>query len=70
MNWAFIMSLAPLQEQDMDYSEPLEIHRPGGMIINQKEKIPDQPPTICDPDHLISIVADKRLLVTATRQCT
>ena len=41
------------------------ICRPGGMIINPRENIADQPPTICDPGHLILMVAEKRLLMTA-----
>ena len=41
------------------------IRRPGVMIINPRADIADQPPTICDPGHLISMVAEKRLLVTA-----
>ena len=41
------------------------IRRPGGMIINLRENIADQPPTICDLGHLISMVAEKRLLMTA-----
>ena len=35
------------------------------MIINPRANIDDQPPTIRDPVHLISMVAKKRLLVTA-----
>ena len=41
------------------------IRRPGGMITNPRENITDKPPTIFDPCHLISIVAKKRLLMTA-----
>ena len=37
----------------------------GGMINNLRANISDQPPTIRDPGHLISMVADKRLLMTA-----
>ena len=33
------------------------IFRPGGMIINPRANIDDQPPTICDSDHFISMVA-------------
>ena len=40
------------------------IRRPGRRIINPRENISDQPPTIRDPDHLISMVAEKRLLMT------
>ena len=40
------------------------IRHPGGMIINPRANIADRPPTICDPGHLISMVAEKRLLVT------
>ena len=36
----------------------------GGMIINPRANISDQPPTIRDPGHLISMVAEKRLLMT------
>ena len=35
------------------------------MVINPRDNIADQPPTIRDPGHLISVVAEKRLLVTA-----
>ena len=41
------------------------ICRPGGMIINLRASIADQTPTIRDPDHLILMVAEKRLLVTS-----
>ena len=40
------------------------IHCPGGMIINLRANIADQSPTICDPCHLILMVAEKHLLVT------
>ena len=35
------------------------------MIINLRASIADQTPTIRDPDHLILMVAEKRLLVTS-----
>ena len=41
------------------------IRRPGGMIINSRANITDQPPTINDPGHLISMVSKKRPLMTA-----
>ena len=41
------------------------IRRPGGMIINLRANISDQPPTISDPVHLIYMVAEKRLLMIA-----
>ena len=41
------------------------IHHSGGMMINLRANIADQPPTICDPGHLFSMVAEKRLLMTA-----
>ena len=41
------------------------ICRPGGMKINPRANIADQNPTIRDPGHFISMVADKRLLMTA-----
>ena len=41
------------------------IRRPGGIIINPRANIADEPPTICYPGHLISMVAEKQLLVTA-----
>ena len=41
------------------------IRRPGGMVNNPRANIADQPPTIRDPGHLISMVAEKRLLVTS-----
>ena len=43
----------------------MTICRPGGMITNPRANIVHQPPTIRDPGHLISIVAEKRLLMTA-----
>ena len=39
------------------------IHRPGGMIVNLRANIADQPPTIRDPSHLIYMVAEKELLM-------
>ena len=41
------------------------IRRPGGTIINPRENIADQPPTIRDPGHPIYMAAEKRLLMTA-----
>ena len=41
------------------------INCPGGMIINLRDNIAEQPPTIRDPGHLISMVFEKRLLMTA-----
>ena len=41
------------------------IRRPGGMIINLRANIADQPSTIFDPVQLISMVSEKRILVTA-----
>ena len=41
------------------------IRCPGGMIINPRDNITDQPLTVHDPIHLISMVAEKRLLMTA-----
>ena len=41
------------------------ICRPGGMIINPRANITDQPPTISEPGHIILVVAYKRLLITA-----
>ena len=38
---------------------------PGGMIINLRENIADQTPTTRDPGHIISMVAEKRLIMTA-----
>ena len=38
---------------------------PCGMMINPRESISDQPPTIHDPGHLISMVAEKWLLMTS-----
>ena len=40
------------------------ICRPGVIIINPRANIADQPPTILDPGHLISMVYEKRLLMT------
>ena len=41
------------------------ICRPDRMIINPRANIADQPPTIRDPCHLILMVSEKRILVTA-----
>ena len=41
------------------------IRCPDGMIINPRTNIADQPPTICDPGNLISMVFEKRILMTA-----
>ena len=41
------------------------ICRPGEIIINPRANIADQPPTISDPGHLISMVADQWLLLTS-----
>ena len=41
------------------------IHRPGGMIINLMANIADQPPTIRDSRHLICMLSEKWLLMTA-----
>ena len=41
------------------------IRRPDRMINNPRANIADQPPTISDPGHLISMVAEKSLLMTA-----
>ena len=38
---------------------------PGGMVLNPRANIVDQPPIICDSGHLIYMVAEKRLLMTA-----
>ena len=38
---------------------------PSGMLINPRANISDQPPTIRDPGHIISMVAEKQLLITA-----
>ena len=46
-------------------SSTTTIRRPGGMIINPRANISDQPPTIRDPGHLISMVVEKRILMTA-----
>ena len=35
------------------------------MIIHPRNNITDQPPTIRDPSHLIYMIAEKRLLMTA-----
>ena len=43
----------------------MNIRRPGGMIINLRANISDQPPTIHEPGHLISMVSEKRILMTA-----
>ena len=38
---------------------------PGGMIINMRANIADQPPTVREPIHLIYMISEKRLLMTA-----
>ena len=43
----------------------MTISCPGGMIINPRANIADQPPTISDPGHFILMVAEKRLLIAA-----
>ena len=42
----------------------VNIRCPGGMLIIKRANIADQTPTIRDPGHLISMVAEKRLLMT------
>ena len=56
-------SLVEFTEADMK-TLCTAIRRKGRMIINPRANIADQPPTICDPTHLISMVADKRILMT------
>ena len=41
------------------------IRHPGGMRFNLRANITDQTPTIRDTSHLISMIAEKRLLMTA-----
>ena len=41
------------------------INCPGGMIINPSANTADQHPTIRDPGHLISMLSEKRLIMTA-----
>ena len=43
----------------------ITICRPGVMIINPRANIADQPTNTCDPGHIISMVSEKRLLMTA-----
>ena len=38
---------------------------PGGRIINTRANIVDQTPTILDSGHFISMVSEKRILMTA-----
>ena len=57
-------SLVQFSEADMK-TLCLTFCRPGGMRINLRANIADQPPTIRDSSHLISVVAEKRLLVTS-----
>ena len=57
-------SLVEFTEADMK-TLCTTIRCPGGMIINPRANIADQPPTIRDPGHLVSMVAEKNLLVTA-----
>ena len=39
--------------------------RPGGMIINPQAHVPNQPTEIRDPGHVVSMVSEKRLVMTA-----
>ena len=57
-------SLVEFTEADMK-TLCTTIRRPGRIIINLRENIADQPPTISDPGHLILMLADKHLLMTA-----
>ena len=57
-------SLVEFNEADMN-TLCTTIHRPGVMIINLRDNIADQPPTIFDPGHLIYMLSEKRLLMTA-----
>ena len=41
------------------------IRRPGGSIVNPRADQPNQPPTIRDPGNVISMVAEKRLVMTS-----
>ena len=51
-----LYSLVEFTEADMK-TLCTTICLPGGMIINPRGNIADQPPTIRDPGHLISMVA-------------
>ena len=57
-------SLVEFTEADMK-TLCTTIRRPGGIILNPRANIADQPPTIRDPGHLIFMVAEKRILMTA-----
>ena len=57
-------SLVEFTEADMK-TLCTNIRRPGGMITNPRANNSDLPPTICDPGHLISMVAKNCLLMTA-----
>ena len=41
------------------------IRRPGGSIDNPRSDLSNQPPTIRDPGNVISMVAEKRLVMTS-----
>ena len=41
------------------------IRRPGGSIPNPRARIAGQPPVIRDPGNVVSMVAEKRLILTA-----
>ena len=56
--------LVEFTEADMK-TQCTTIRCPGGMIINPRENIADQPPTIRDPGHTIYMEAEKRLLMTS-----
>ena len=57
-------SLVEFTEEDMK-TLCTTIRLPGRIMINPRANIADQPPTIREPGHLISMVAEKQLLMSA-----
>ena len=57
-------TLADFSESDMKML-CARVSRSGGMIPNPTANVAGQPPTIRDPGHVISMVAGKRLIMTA-----
>ena len=43
----------------------VSIRRPGGLVPNPRAADPNQPPEIRNPGHVVSMISEKRLLLTA-----
>ena len=55
-------TLSDFTEDDMK-TLSTTVCRPGGIIVNPRAALADQPPTIRDPGHLISVVTEKQLIM-------